>query len=272
MNITQEEECLLSKIQKENSSDFIDTNLNLETIKNNISNGISSNVIIDKQSWNYYGNNESIKYSQIIFRPIVLITSISTFLSVLSISYFESTISIRLEGLGLSTLWIGVFLSLAPFTYTISCLLLPLFTSKFDSKYLIWIGLFLNGVSQFLVGPSPFLPDSLALMVIGQLLHGFTICLFLVTCIPVMIENLIEKFPENSIEVSDISSVIFGAFQSLGEMLAPIYGINVTSAFSFRIWCDTMGWILISYCFIYLIVWRFSVKRTDQIISKIEEL
>ena len=169
-----------------------------------------------------FAKHSSIKYSEILFRPIALITFISTFFALWWLTYFEPTLSIRLDDYGLSSLWIGVFFSLSPITYTISSLSISWMTSKIDAKYLICIGLLFNGIAQLLVGPSPFLPDSLILMALGQLLHGFTVCLFLITSLPVIIEDAIINYPHKKIEVSDASAAIFNAFQSIGNMVGPI--------------------------------------------------
>ena len=187
-----------------------------------IYNKIEDNTKEDKENNIHFENKKPIKYYQIFFRPISIITSIATFLAVLWLTYFEPTLSLRLDDFGLSSLWIGAFFTLAPITYTISSLSISWMTSKIDPKYIACIGLFLNGVSQFLIGPSSFLPDSLVLMVIGQLLHGFTAWMFLITSLPVIIDDALIKFPNRKIDVSDTSSAIFNAFQSIGNMIGPI--------------------------------------------------
>ena len=79
-------------------------------------------------------------------------------------------------------------------------LIISWFTNRYDNKVLIALGMFLTGLSQFLVGPSHFLPDSLLLMAIGQFMFGGLSILFLSTSFPEMIKDSTKAFPKQKYE------------------------------------------------------------------------
>ena len=203
---------------------------------------------------------EPIKYYRVFFRPIFFITSLATFLSYFWWCYIEPVMSLRLDEFNLSSFWIGVFFSISSLMYTISSLLISWFTSKINNKLLIFLGMFFNGISHFLVGPSPYLPDSLILMIVGQVLHGFSVTFFLITCLPVMINDAVEGYPKQKNEATDISSGIFNSMLGIGQMLGPIYGSNITNAFNFRLCADSVGAINIVYSVIFFITWKTCSK------------
>ena len=124
------------------------------------------------------------------------------------------------------------------------------FTKRINDKFLIFIGMFVNGFSQFLIGPSPYLPNNLTLMCIGQALDGFTATFFVITCLPAMINNATECYPNQKNEVTDISSGIFSWMLGFGQMVGPIYGSYLTDSFGFRSWADSVGVIMIAYALI----------------------
>ena len=211
-------------------------------------------------------NKEPIKYYKVFFRPLFFLTSVSTFLSLFWLTYSEPVLSLRLDDFDLNSALIGVFFSIAPLMYTISSLTISWVATKIDGRYIILVGLLTNGLSQFLIGPSPYLPNSLAIMWVGQFLHGFTACLYLITNLPVMINDTLEKYPGRKIDASDTSSAIFNSMQAIGNMIGPIFGSNVTNAYSFRICADVVGCIILAYFFIYLIfviIQKWSSRKSN---------
>ena len=165
-------------------------------------------------------------------------------------SFMQPVMSLRLDDFDLNIIWVGVFFAISPITYTISNLFITCFTSRINDKLLIFIGIFVNGLSQLIIGPSPYLPDSLALMWIGQALDGFTATFFVITCLPAMINKASERYPNQKNEVTDVSSGIFSWMLGLGQMIGPIYGSYVTDGFGFRSCSDSVGVIMIAYSLI----------------------
>ena len=114
----------------------------------------------------------------------------------------------------------------------------------------------LCGIVNFMVGPSPYLPNSVIIMAIGQFFNGMFANFFLITTLPVLIQDAVEGFPKNKIEVTDKSSGVVSSMFSLGQAIGPIYGSNMISLIGFR-WCaDTIAIMLIIYSLIYFVVWR----------------
>ena len=213
---------------------------------------------------NKASKRESVKYYKVFFRPVFFIISIATFLSYFWCCYTEPTMAIRLNEFNLSSLWIGAFFSISSLMYTVSSLLVSCFSNKINNKLLIVLGLLFNGLGQLLVGPSPFLPDSLVLMWVGQVIHGFTVTFFLITCLPAMINDAVEGYPKQKNEVTDMSSGIFNSMLGIGQMLGPIYGSNITNVFNFRIWADSVGVVNVIYGIVFLIVWKSWSSRVSR--------
>lgn len=126
---------------------------------------------------------------------------------------------------------------------------------------MISMGSILTGLSLFLVGPSPMLPDSLALMSIGQLLNvGFSV-IFLIPALPEMITHLQNKYPTQANKVSDISSGILNSAYGFGEMIGPIYGSYVTSTYGFRTCADSVAYMLVIFGALYLMLCKRGVSK-----------
>ena len=134
------------------------------------------------------------------------------------------------------------------------------FTTRCNNRTLIAYGMFLTGLSQLLVGPSNFLPDSLLIMSIGQFMFGGLSILFLITSLPEMIKEATKAFPNQKYEASDISSGIFNSMLGLGQMLSPIYGSYVTQIWGFRTCATSVACMLIIYSFMY---YKFCTLRLD---------
>ena len=165
--------------------------------------------------------------------------------------------SLRLDDFNLQSFWIGAFFSICPLMSTMSSLVYLCIWNKIDNILLTFLAMFINGFSHFLIGPSVYLPDSLILMTIGQMIYGFTVTFFIVTCLPIMINDVVKSFPTQKIKASDISSGIFSSMLGFGQMLGPIYGSYITDIFSFRAWADSVGVIIIIYSIVYIIFWKW---------------
>ena len=170
--------------------------------------------------------------------------------------------SLRLDDFNLQSFWIGAFFAICPLMSTMSSLIYVYIWDKIDNMLLIFIAMFINGFSHFLIGPSPYLPNSLILMIIGQMIHGFTVTFFIVTWLPVMINEAAKSFPEHKIKVSDISSGIFSSMLGFGQMLGPIYGSYITDIFSFRAWADSVGAIIIISSIVYFLLFKWYVSNS----------
>ena len=168
----------------------------------------------------------------------------------------EPVLALRVMDFNISSFWLGIFFSLNAITYTLACFAVSWLTDKFENKFLIVVGMLWAGFNMFLVGPSPLLPDNLLLMWIGQFLNGGFSILFLITCLPEMIKDASKLYPDQIMEVTDISSAVFNFMLGFGQMLGPLYGSFVTGYFGFRAWADSVAWILICFSLAYFTLWN----------------
>lgn len=146
----------------------------------------------------------------------------------------EPVLAIRLMEFNISEFWVGIFFCINAIAYVMGSLCISYFTDRFDNKILIVFGLFAGGLSEFLIGPSPFLPDMLWIMGAGQFVLGLFTIFFLVTCLPEMIDDVVRNHPESPFEASDISAGVFNSMLGFGQMMSPLYGSYMTEAFGFR--------------------------------------
>lgn len=216
--------------------------------------------------------NPRITYTELLCQRVFVCTAIAAFFSYVAYSYQEPVLAVRLMDFDLSPFWIGIFFSINAVSYVISSLVISWFTYYFKNRTLIVVGMFAAGLSQFLIGPSPFLPDNVYIMAVGQLTLGGCIIFFLITSLPEMINDVVSIHPHQKLEASDISSGVFNSMLGCGQMISPLYGSYVTDQIGFR-WCaDTIGYFLISYSFIYFVlcigVEMFQKKEIENIREK----
>ena len=72
-----------------------------------------------------------------------------------------------------------------------------------------------------------------------------------------MINDAVEGFPHNKIEVTDKSSGVVSSMFCLGQGLGPIYGSNMVNLIGFRWWADSIAFMLLAYSMVYLIILKW---------------
>ena len=130
-------------------------------------------------------------------------------------------------------------------------LFIQFISELFNSYIMVSLGILLCGLSNLFIGPSVFLPDSLVLMILGMFLTGLTNLIFVVKLIPIMLERVKIKYPNQDSQASDICSSMFIAFISIGQFLSMLYGGYMYDIIGFRLLCDTVSWISISFSLIF---------------------
>ncbi|CAI2368539.1 unnamed protein product [Moneuplotes crassus] len=227
---------------------------------------INDEVILD--------NNQVIQdvptYTSLLKRKVFLLSALCGGLSYASVCYFEPILPIRLKDVGLSQTAILYFFCIAPFSYLLLSLTIPYLTSKFTPKMIITTTIFLCGIGQFFIGPSPFLPDNLFLMAFGQFAQGSTSIFFLILALPVMIKDAEDRYPTYKTYASDLSSGVFNFSLSLGQTLSPIYSTNLTEIIGFQNVCTTVAIAFIVYSLIYYIFCIAIVEEPKEIECEIE--
>lgn len=119
-------------------------------------------------------------------------------------TYFEPVLSTRLsdftDSLHLQSLVFGILM----IGYCIMGCLMPAIIKLLDPILLSSIGMLLCGTSNFLMGPSVFLPDNLALIIIGMFLSGVSVIIFMIPQVPIMIERTDIRYPNQIRQISDV--------------------------------------------------------------------
>ena len=113
-------------------------------------------------------------------------------------------------------------------------LIFPLIIKIFDPFIWASLGILLCGFSNFLIGPSIFLPDSLIFIIIGLFLNGVTNIMFYVPQVPIMMKIIEMKHRNQTKQISDMCSSLFITMISIGQALGPIYGGHMTKLVGYR--------------------------------------
>lgn len=213
-------------------------------------------------------NEKPIGYVDALKNRMFVLCSICAFYSYFVYCFQEPVLSLRVEEFIQDDFWIGMFFMIGCISYTITCVVFPILSQKYDNKKLIPIGLFGCGLCCMLVGPCEILPNSFLIMGIGQFLYLPFDVFYLITPLPEMITQLEKKYPGQSDRISDISSGVLNACYGLGQMLGPIYGSNITHFIGFRNCATTVGLQLIAFGVIYLILWKCCACRSRSERSK----
>jgi MFS family permease len=90
-------------------------------------------------------------------------------------------------------------------------------------------------------------------MIIGQIGHGLVDPFLLIPALPEMIDVAMEKFPHDEYLVNDLSSGIFNACISMGQLAGPIYGALMSEFTNFRLCCDYAAITMVVFALIYFI-------------------
>ena len=113
-------------------------------------------------------------------------------------------------------------------------LIVPILSRYIDHITLVSISLFVNGLSNFLIGPCKLLPDSLIIIVVGIFILGGSNATGLIPQIPFMIKHSEMIYPSQSNKITDICTSIFSGLFAVGGFLGPIYGGYVSSIVGYR--------------------------------------
>ena len=116
---------------------------------------------------------------------------------------------------------------------------------------MVYSGLFLSGLSNFLVGPSTLLPNSLILITFGLYILGITMVFANLPPLPIMLKQVELVYPYQKSKASDLCSTIYYLMFSLGQFLSPIYSGYMTYLIGYRTCCDTVGLLLVLYSIVY---------------------
>ena len=195
-----------------------------------------------------------ITFGKLLSIPKFNMAALSGLMGYFVYCYFEPVLSFRVESFGVSPLGIGLFFTIQPAAYILFSVFLPYFTQNIHNRGLIILGALFSGFALFFVGPSYAMPNSLKIMMLGQLLIGAFGLLLLVPPIPEMINCASEKYKNRVVDITDISAGVFNSCLGMGQVFGPIYGSNITKLTDFRICSDTVSLILFVYVILYFVI------------------
>ena len=159
---------------------------------------------VDKEKSDGAQAVSDISLCKLLSNPLIIMCSIAEFVGYIAFSYFEPLLSFRVAELTDSTFIQGLMFSLLVAGMSIMALIIPLLSKLMSHVHMISVGLFLCGLSNFFVGPSILLPNSLILMGFGLFFSGFTMMFGSVPQLPFMINLTEEMYPSETRKASDL--------------------------------------------------------------------
>lgn len=112
---------------------------------------------------------------------------------------------------------------------------------------------FFTGVSILLSGPAPFLPDSIALLFIGNFLLGLFIAPASSIAFPLIKDKVNEIFKENAKDFENILSSLFNLSYQIGAFAGRVFAQYITNYVGFRENAMIIGFLNIILVFVYFI-------------------
>ena len=111
--------------------------------------------------------------------------------------FFEPILAFRAEEFNLSQFQVGLIFCILPVFYMIFTLMPQRIPNGVEKRAIIIFACFAIAGFNLCVGPSKMLhmPDSLAIMCFGLIMHGICEPFVIVPSLPEMINSTIEKFP-----------------------------------------------------------------------------
>ncbi|CAI2365873.1 unnamed protein product [Moneuplotes crassus] len=184
------------------------------------------------------------------------------FLYSFGFSYYYPVLPIRLKDFNLAPTTISFFFTVAASAYLFSSTILMsvIIAAGIDDKKIMVGSLLLYGLSEFMMGPSYFLPDSEFIIILGLLLGGLNTIFVMVSTLTSMVHEAEIAFPTQKDYVNDLCSGIFNFTINLGLTLGPLYGTTFTSLITYQSTCTSTGILLISYCLLYYLFFTPSSK------------
>ena len=123
-----------------------------------------------------------------------------------------------------------------PMIYIPSCLIAFRVPNGVHKRLILILACAASFFANLCVGPSQILnlPQTVWMMVIGELLHGLVDPFLLIPALPEMIASVTPHFPKESTgQINDKACGLFNMFLGIGQVAGPIYGSLVTANIGF---------------------------------------
>ena len=112
----------------------------------------------------------------------------------------------------------------------------------------------LNAIGYCLNGPAEFLPDSLILMAIGNLLTGYAMCYQSCLSLAEMTKRAKELCPDEKERCGDYCAAIFNTSLGIGQTVGPIYGAYFTEIVGFQGTQDIVSFLCLVLAVLYFFI------------------
>ncbi|CAG9312187.1 unnamed protein product [Blepharisma stoltei] len=177
-------------------------------------------------------------------------------------SYLEPVLSNHLkDNFDLSIEMISVVFALPVIGYTTAVKGQTMLPKSFDRRIVLTVGLFIEGVAFFLVGPSFGLPSEIYLVITGLILIGLGGAWAYLPSLPYMIDAAAKDMKIDDREhLSDCLSTVMGTFHYVGEALGPISAGLFTEYIGFNEGVTIFGGAVLIYTVIFGLITKALVN------------
>ena len=180
--------------------------------------------------------------------------SLSGMLGYFLYGFLEPILAMRVKEFDLTQVQIGVFFIVMPIFYIpVSSVVVPSLPSSISKRAIMILGALASFFGNLLQGPSFMfgIPDSLTMVLLGQIAHGIVDPFLLIPSLPEMLESVLPLYPGQETQVNNLSSALFNSFLGLGQVLGPTFGALVTQKYGFQACCDCVSVISLIFAILY---------------------
>eukprot|EP00358_Blepharisma_japonicum_P005446 CAMPEP_0202940942 /NCGR_PEP_ID=MMETSP1395-20130829/1074_1 /ASSEMBLY_ACC=CAM_ASM_000871 /TAXON_ID=5961 /ORGANISM="Blepharisma japonicum, Strain Stock R1072" /LENGTH=198 /DNA_ID=CAMNT_0049635749 /DNA_START=669 /DNA_END=1265 /DNA_ORIENTATION=+ len=137
--------------------------------------------------------------------------------------FMISSMALHLKDFGVGQEMIGVLFAVDAVSYGVGGIIFSKLSVKIDKRIMMIVGLLGMTLTMICMGPAPFLPSKLGIVIASLPLLGSTNALTYIPSLPYMIEKSITKYNyEETPHLSDALSSIVNISFSIGEALGNI--------------------------------------------------
>ena len=197
---------------------------------------------------------EKVSYKEILTIPKIILALIVVVFGMAGPAFLEPVLAIFLSSeLKLGSTAIGFIFALPTLGYTIAMKLLSKIPKEVDRKHVLFVGLFIEGVSFVFVGPWSVISDpNLVTASIGLLLLGFGSAWAYIPSLPYLTDIATDKWPRSNKEhLGNTLSTIMGTTHYFGETVGPIFGGISCYSFGTADGFAFFGGLILTYFLIY---------------------
>lgn len=193
-----------------------------------------------------------LKISEFITERRVFSLFLAIIIGNINMTWLGPTFAYHLISYGMGAAYIGLIYPVGTVAYIVSIKMLNSLFKNFEKKLLISLGLFLNVISQVLVGPQPILPQNISIVIGSQFFLGSSLAFIFIPFIPELSILGSKIYPDDKSSVSDMASGLFSAGITVGGVIGPILGGILFSVLGFVYESSIFGLMALSVLMIYL--------------------